>query len=838
MPEVIATCSQASPNAVTRPKPAAVRRIGISRSTRRRKSCNPNAGICITMISRALRRQKWICSSCLQKEQRRDGSHMAAATAFASRAHILPVSYSADVQADDKALGQIFDSQSFWKDFKSRKGQVSGERAGLFQNRYLTTPEGFKSYTHATLRRCRRLVNKILSANDNNGFRTMARDFDRLSDLLCRVIDLSDFVRATHPDRHFQAAATMAYTAMFEYMNQLNTTTGLNDQLKRASAIPEVVNSWSAEEQVVANILMRDFSKSAIDMPDAERHDFVDLSSKIADIGTDFVDHMAPEQPYLKLDSSDLQGMDPSLVKNLTSWGKVTLPTIGTAAVMALRTAEDDDVRRNVYMANRTSSKASIRRLEQMLQARSKLAGLCGYESFAHMALSDKMAKTPEAVEKFLQALLADTRPQVQDELNDLLELKRSDAHISNFACSGISPWERDYYTTRLLSGLQTQARSPDTLSSFFSLGSVFQGLSRLFHRLYGIRFVPREISPGETWNEDVRKIDVIDDTSGHIAVMYCDLFSRPGKSPNPAHFTLRCSRTILPDEVAEFADSPQPFTSPMEAATDGMAHAADHSTNTVYQLPTIALICDFSRPTNVRSARNKPTLLSFRDVQTLFHEMGHALHSMLGRTALQNVSGTRCATDFAELPSVLMEQFAFSPNVMDIWARHWEDGRKLPFELVKERLGIEKRMSGAETEAQILLAFLDQQYHANKWTAKSDSTQLYHGVYGRYGSIPEPAGTAWQGFFGHLYGYGATYYSYLFDRAIAGRVWKCVFANGDRALDREMGERYKTEVLSWGGARDGWKCVAGVLGDPRLADGGEEAMREVGRWGVRDIKS
>jgi len=146
--------------------------------------------------------------------------------------------------------------------------------------------------------------------------------------------------------------------------------------------------------------------------------------------------------------------------------------------------------------------------------------------------------------------------------------------------------------------------------------------------------------------------------------------------------------------------------------------------------------------------------------------------------------------------------------------------------------------MSGAETEAQILLAMLDQEYHGKAWMgsdADVDSTKIYHQVYARYASVPEPAGTAWQGFFGHLYGYGATYYSYLFDRAIANRVWKCVFGAGERAVDREMGELYKREVLSWGGGRDGWKCVAGVLGQGELAEGGEAAMKEVGRWGVRD---
>ena len=506
-----------------------------------------------------------------------------------------------------------------------------------------------------------------------------------------------------------------------------------------------------------------------------------------------------------------------------------------------MKKVDDPDVRREVYVAHRTASKNSISKLERLLKARSRLAKLSGYDTFAHLALSDKMAKTPEAVKQFLQALAADTKQQVRHELQELLELKMADAHNDNFSRS-INAWDRDYYTTRLLSGLFARVRTGEALSSHFSLGTVFQGLSRLFSRLYGIRLVPCETMQGETWHDDVRRLDVVDEANNHIAVVYCDLFSRSGKNPNPAHFTLRCSRAISDAEIEEFAHTPAPFRDAVEAATDGMAHFVDPNSKTLYQLPTIALVCDFSRPSyaSTSATPKKPTLLSFRDVQTLFHEMGHALHSILGRTSLQNVSGTRCATDFAELPSVLMEHFAFAPQALQLWARHWETDKPLPFELVRERLEIERRMEAQETEAQVLLASLDQAYHSRthadseKEEGDGWSTAVFHDVWGRYASVPEPRGTAWQGFFGHLYGYGATYYSYLFDKAIARRIWSVVFADGERCLEREMGERYKEEVLRWGGGRDPWRCVAGVLGDEKLAEGGEEAMKEVGRWGVR----
>ncbi|ORY15807.1 peptidase M3A/M3B [Clohesyomyces aquaticus] len=411
------------------------------------------------------------------------------------------------------------------------------------------------------------------------------------------------------------------------------------------------------------------------------------------------------------------------------------------------------------------------------------------------------------------------------------MELKKADARSGNFP-DRINAWDKFYYTHKLIQNMDHKLRSPDFLSSYFSVGTVMQGLSRLFDRLYGIRLVPRETQPGEVWDEGVRRLDVVSETDGHIAVLYCDLFSREGKTPNPAHFTLRCSREISESEIQEASNSPHPFSSPVEAATDGMAVGLNKTTNTYYQLPTIALICDFSS-----NRLTRPTLLSFNDVRTLFHEMGHGLHSFLGRTPLQNVSGTRCATDFAELPSVLMEHFASCPEVLALFARHYDTDSPLPISALEERLAIDVQTEPAETEAQILLAMLDQAYHSNLPLQHDfDSTKTYHDVYNRHASIPEPAGTAWQGFFGHLFGYGATYYSYLFDRAIAGRIWGEVFQKEGRngSVDRRNGERYMNEVLKWGGGRDGWKCIAGVLGDEKLAGGGEKAMKEVGRWGVR----
>ncbi|EOA89768.1 Mitochondrial intermediate peptidase [Exserohilum turcicum] len=780
----------------------------------------------------------WICQRCLHQSQRQRRFNSTFAAAAKPRDLPPPpppaalYGLSAGGKTDDDALRKVFDNASFWDAFKrtSQKDQP----AGIIGNKYLTHPEGFVDFVTVTIQRCNAVVQKVAAAQSVDDYKNMVKDLDKLSDLLCRVIDLADFVRGTHPDRKFQVMAVKAYSTVFQYMNQLNTTPVLYDQLKKGSEMPEVYEAWTEEERIVARILMEDFARFGIGLDDKTRERLVDLSGEIAEVGNQFVEGMAPETLTLRFKATKLRGLDPNLAQALTKWGETKISTMHQEAQSVLRYVDDAEVRRQTYQAVRTASKPSIARLEKMLRLRAELAQTSGYETFAHMTLENKMARTPEAVNTFLNALYEDSRPAVLADLEELTELKRGDAHRSNFP-DRINAWDKFYYTQKMLATMEGhyKQRTPDSLSAYFSVGTVLQGISRLFDRLYGVRFVPKETQPGEVWDEGVRRLDVISDTEGHIAVLYCDLYSRMGKTPNPAHFTLRCSREILPSELEEMAHMQHRFSSPIEAATDGMPVTYNAERQSYFQLPTIALICDFSK-----ASYPKPTLLNIHDVRTLFHEMGHALHSILGRTALQNVSGTRCATDIAELPSVLMEHFAFCPHVLSLYARHWETDAPVPMAALESRLAIDNRNQYAELESQILLCMLDQVYHS-RIAADPDfnSTKVYHDVYNRYSSVPEPAGTAWQGFFGHLYGYGATYYSYLFDRALAAKIWKDVFQhNGQQgSLDRENGELYKNEVLKWGGGRDGWQCLAGVLKDDKLAQGGEQAMQEVGKWGIKD---
>jgi intermediate peptidase len=738
---------------------------------------------------------------------------------------------TARTRQDDEFLRAVFDSPRTWKEFSR---VAIGTTVGLFRNVYLQEPEGFLRFAEVSLGRARRIVDKVLAASTVAEYRSIVRQLDRLSDILCRVLDMSDFVRVTHPDVKTRRMASGAWDRVYQYMNELNTMTGLHDQLAKAMANPDVTAVWAEEERTVAEVLKLDFTKSAVNLPKKYRDRFVALSSEISTVGSLFVQWMAPAQEEVVLPSSRFWGMDPVLARRMTRDGKVHLPTLSGEAALALRTVSDPETRKLIYYASRTADQRTVHRLEYLMRLRAELAHLSGFESYGHLALRDRMmAKSPEAVNRFLRALADSNRPKAKKEMAELLAEKAKMVPGPTI----LDPWDKDYYSELIRQNMRTAERPSEPLSSYFSIGVVMQGLSRVFNELYGIRFVAREPLRGETWHPDVRRLDVVSDTDGLVAVLYCDLFYREDKSPNPAHFTLRCSREISEDEMAEVwaqvleENGESIFPSREYAANDGMEFSSRGGT--VKQLPTIALVCDF---TPMASHGDEPALLSFFQLETLFHEMGHAIHSILARTSFQNVSGTRCATDLAELPSTLMEYFASDPTVLSLFARHYKTDARLPYELVARKIRQARRFEASETENQIILAMLDQALHSNMATTSNfDSTQIFHSIQQKFSSAPpDPPGTRWQGFFGHLSGYGSTYYSYLFDRVLAQRVWDVVFSSGKggAALDRKNGERLKDNLLKWGGGRDPWRCLSDVLRDNRLADGGEEAMALVGSWG------
>ncbi|KDQ63283.1 hypothetical protein JAAARDRAFT_29301 [Jaapia argillacea MUCL 33604] len=724
---------------------------------------------------------------------------------------------------DETSLVSLFDEP----DFSSRSSLPT---TGIFGHPSLTTPAAFNALAESTLRRAQLLTERVLRASQSREeLSKVIKNLDRLSDMLCGVIDLAELIRNAHPDMLWIDSANEVYEKLCEFMNVLNTHVGLYEVLKEVLSDANLVKSLSREAYQTALIFWRDFEKSGIDLPPEERNRFVTLSSEILSLGRQFLNEASAARPPTAIKSSELAGLkDKGMGVRLQLQARFTQKDLlvypgSLQAQMIMRSAPAEEPRRKLYIAANSSAPEQIETLERLLQARAKLARLVGRESYAHMTLLDKMAKCPENVHHFLDALMDHTRPYARGALKTLSV--RKEAHLRTPSLPVIQPWDRDYYCP-------PEPPAPPVALPPLTAGTVFMALSRLFRHIYGITLRPAEVAPGEVWHTDVKKLEVIDEDAGLIGWIYADLFARRGKAGGAAHYTVRCSRRTDDDDMAgdlaaiggedqlrDWEKQQLELSKEFEAMGRGRIKGVEG----VYQLPVVVLLCDFARPSLKRGA----TVLEWHDVLTLFHEMGHAMHSMIGRTEYQNVSGTRCATDFVELPSILMEHFLTSPAVLSLFDQNGTQVRQIGNHH-------EDPCHYIDTHSQILLAMLDQTYHTSSVLERDfDSTAALAHLQSARGLIPYVPGTSWQTQFGHLFGYGATYYSYLFDRAIASRVWRKMFSHDP--LNRETGEKYKREILQYGGGKDPWAMVGALLNAPELETGDAEAMREVGKWRLED---
>ncbi|KAI8968154.1 mitochondrial intermediate peptidase [Trametes punicea] len=679
---------------------------------------------------------------------------------------------------------------------------------GLFGHRALTTPAAFNALADSTLRRAQLLTERVLRARESRDeLFKVVKNLDRLSDMLCGVIDLAELLRNAHPDPVWVQTADDVYEKLCEFMNVLNTNVGLYEVLGTVLRDREIVKSLSSEAYQTALIFWRDFEKSGIHLPPAQRDRFVSLSTEILVLGRQFLNEAAAPRPPARIRFSELQGVkDLGMGARLRLQAQVTKRDLlvypgSLQAQMIMRSAPAEEPRRKLYMAANSSTYEQIETLERLLRARGELARLVGRESYAHMVLADKMAKSPENVRLFLDALMDRTRPYARRALRTLSMRKQADLKTPPFPI--IQPWDRDYYLSL----------PPLTL------GTVFMALSRLFRSLFGVSLRISEPSLGEVWHRDVRKLEVIDEQRGLLGSIYADLFARSGKPGGAAHYTVRCSRrTDDDDEEGDMIYSDEHLRAAVQLSRDfeEERRVQNRCRGVTLQLPMVVLLCEFLRPTTGRG----PAVLGWHEVFTLFHEMGHAMHSMIGQTEYQNVSGTRCATDFVELPSILMEHFLSSSAILSLFDR--DSTSSVRYSLIHH----EDPCCSIDTHTQILLAMLDQIYHSpSVLTPQFDSTETLATLHEARSLIPYVAGTSWQTQFGHLFGYGATYYSYLFDRAIASRVWRRLFRHDP--LNRDMGERYMQE--------DAWKMVGALLDSLQLANGDAGAMAEVGKWRIED---
>ena len=610
---------------------------------------------------------------------------------------------------------------------------------GLFVQSELATPDGFKTASQEAIKTCSKLVQEITDTTNTPGVGIVTK-MDELSDTLCRIADLAECIRNLHPNQEFARKAQEACVVLNNYVEELNTNVELHRALKALMESKEF--KWFDEvTQRSVESLMHDFEISGIHLEASARKDVVRLNSEELELGHLFMQNAATPTLVEKDQCPDL------LLNHFHSEsGYLQIDHVPLSSA-------DSRLRGLSYLLYYGTNSTQQETLEKLLTVRHTLAELVGYPTFAHRVLKTSMAGDPDTVMDFLEKLSERFLPLAREETEEMLRLKQSVGDQVNPVA--VNPWDVVYTTA-----LAQEKAFPGGLAGvekYFPIEACMDGLNQLFQSLFGVRIETVPVRNGETWHPTVKKMVFISESDELLGYTYCDLQARAGKLASDCHFTIHGGREL----------------------SDGS-----------YQTPVITLCCSFS-PGN-------PCLLPQHSVENLFHEMGHALHSMLGRSKYQNVTGTRCSTDFAEVPSILMEYFLADSRVLSSFARHFESHEVLPEHLLRGFQGSNNYFPGFDTQMQILYSIMDQRFHGHHPLEES-TVNTFANLHKRYSPLHYVYIQDTASFLrlNHLCGYAAKYYSYLWARAVAGIIWNTCFK--EDPFSREVGQRYH-EMLKHGG--------------------------------------
>ncbi len=542
----------------------------------------------------------------------------------------------------------------------------------------------------------------------------------------------------------------------------------LNEELfKRVKAVYEqrADLNLSAEQATLLDKKFKSFSRNGALLPEDKKILLREIDTVLAKLKLTYGENVLAETNSYKLHISDeaaIKGlpegakeMARSLAKSddLDGWMFTLdfpsyLPFVTYVENRELRKEMAIAAGKKAFQENDYDNQENVKNIVALRHDR---AHLLGYKSHSHFVLEERMAQNPEKVQSFLNDLLEKAKPAAQKEFAQLTAFAKELDGIDQ-----LEKWDGAYYSEKLKQKLFDF--DDEQLKPYFKLENVLNGAFTVAEKLFGITF--KEVFDIDKYHEDVQTFEVLDFEGKLVAVFYSDFFPRKGKR-NGAWMT-----SFKPQYIK-----------------DG-----------VNERPHVSIVCNFTPPTET-----KPSLLTFNEVTTLFHEFGHALHGMLANTTYPSLSGTSVYWDFVELPSQVMENWCYEPEALALFAKHYETGEVIPQQYVDKIKKSASFLEGMATLRQLSFGLLDMAYHAKPQTfdnvkafekAAMDNTSLY----------PDVAENCMSVSFSHIFqgGYSSGYYSYKWAEVLDADAFAYFQEKG--IFNKEVATKFKENVLSKGG--------------------------------------
>lgn len=507
-----------------------------------------------------------------------------------------------------------------------------------------------------------------------------------------------------------------------------------------------------------------DFKNNGLGLPEKKRNIVKELMKQLISLELTFSKNLREVKDYLAVTEEELAGLPEDFKKSLKkdAEGKYMITMNYPDYLPFMDNAQNSESRRKLEaLYNNRCGEVNTKIMEEAIVLRKKIAKMLGYKTFADYVLSDRMAGNAETVMTFLERMWSKLKLKGKRELKDRLKLKGGKDRI-------LHAWETRYYNNLL--NKTKYSVDNEKIKEYFPLETVISGMFNVFGRILGAKFESANLP---VWHKDVRAYEVKNNDGRLVAYFYFDLFPRDGKYKHAACFGIR-SGYELPDGA--------------------------------YQLPAAAIVANFPPPSG-----DNPSLLKFDDVVTLFHEFGHVTHNIFTTAKYARFSGTSVSRDFVEVPSQMLENWAYNPEVLKVISGHYKNpSEKLPNEIINKIIAARNMDSGLAYLRQLFFGILDMKYHTAK--GKVDTTKVYQKLMKKISLIPMSDGTHPQASFGHLMGgYEAGYYSYLWSRVIAVDLFGRF--NDTGVMNEETGKRYRDIILAPGRSYDESGQVRKFLG-------------------------
>lgn len=640
-----------------------------------------------------------------------------------------------------------------------------------FSTKYNTAPfskikiEDFVPAITEGIQLTRAEIDAIVANTEKPTFENTIEALEFSGQTLDRITSIFFNLNSAETSDEMQKIAQEVSPMLTELSNDITLNTALFEKIKTVYGQKDSLH-LSTEQAMLLDKKFKNFSRNGALLAEDKKARLREIDTELAKLKLTFGENVLAETNAYELhltNEADLKGLPDGVIEGARSLAKSHdkegwIFTLDIPSYLPFVTyAENRELRKELSIAygkkafqnNEFDNQQNVLKIANLRHER---ANLLGYATHANFVLEERMAQNPEKVKSFLNDLLVKAKPAAEREFQQLTNFAKKLDTIDQ-----LQKWDGSYYSEKLKQELFNL--DDEKLKPYFKLQNVQNGAFTIANKLFGLTFT--EVFDIDKYHEDVHTFEVSDADGNLVAIFYSDFFPRKGKR-NGAWMT-----SFKPQYIKDGEN----------------------------ERPHVSIVCNFTKPTET-----KPSLLTFNEVTTLFHEFGHALHGMLANTTYPSLSGTSVYWDFVELPSQVMENWCYEPEALALFAHHYETGEIIPQEYVNKIKESANFLEGMATLRQLSFGLLDMAFHSNNPSGINDVKIFEKTTMDETALYPDVAENCMSVSFSHIFqgGYSSGYYSYKWAEVLDADAFAYFQEKG--IFNKEVADKFKNFVLSQGG--------------------------------------